>query len=141
MPEPWWTIDIPARPERLHERVRRAREEAGFKSQTDAAPDLGINQSTLNRIEAGKSRIRGALLLKMARVYGLDERELALLSLQEAALREEPTPDPVIPGPSVAVPATPAIRRHLEVLGSLSEAAIAALTKRAETLALPDERL
>jgi transcriptional regulator with XRE-family HTH domain len=59
----------------LHEDLKRARQQLGL-SMVDAAKKLGLSQSQLSRIEAGRSGITSQRLAELAGLYGISVSKL-----------------------------------------------------------------
>ncbi len=60
--------------------LRKAREAKGL-SQTEAAPKIGISQSTLSGLESGRQGVAEDTLIRVARGYGLTLSEMLALGL------------------------------------------------------------
>ncbi|MTJ10655.1 ImmA/IrrE family metallo-endopeptidase [Anabaena sp. UHCC 0204] len=64
------SLDRPSPETRLGERIRLAREMAGF-TQSEAAQSLGITAAALSQYESGKRRIEALTVDRLARLYGV----------------------------------------------------------------------
>jgi transcriptional regulator with XRE-family HTH domain len=67
------------------ERLRYIREQAGY-SQQQLADESGVSQHTISELEHGRRKPQGRTLLKLARVLGVDVRDLTAPTLREWAL-------------------------------------------------------
>jgi transcriptional regulator with XRE-family HTH domain len=67
------------------ERLRYIREQVGY-SQQQLADESGVSQHTISELELGRRKPQGRTLLKLARVLGVEVRELTTQTLREWAL-------------------------------------------------------
>jgi transcriptional regulator with XRE-family HTH domain len=67
------------------ERLRHIREQAGY-SQQQLADESGVSQHTISELELGRRKPQGRTLIKLARVLGVEVRDLTAPTLREWAL-------------------------------------------------------
>jgi transcriptional regulator with XRE-family HTH domain len=67
------------------ERLRSIREQAGY-SQQQLADESGVSQHTISELELGRRKPQRRTLIKLARVLGVEVRDLTAPTLREWAL-------------------------------------------------------
>lgn len=137
VPREWWSIRMRPDEETLGQVLTRLRLDAGLTqeevaAQLDPAHAHDIRamknlQSLLSRYESDiMKRPNITQLNKLEAVYGLPENTLVMVAVrdeQHRARRER------VPGESVAIPAQPAVLRHLEEVAPLEDDQLELLTQ------------